>query len=374
MRFFTILTTLLLFSPFFHELQAQGCVAIRGMSGCGGSMGGSINLTQGEFMALTGARYFKSFRHFRGHEQETNRIEEGTQVINHSAFLDLSLSYGITDRLYANVVLPLVYNTRSSMYEHGGNPPNGLGERHSTSSQGLGDMRLSVGYWLFDHEKVHNFNYALGLGVKLPTGKYDYMDTFYNQGPDRSETREAVVDQSIQPGDGGTGITLDLQGFHSISPSFTLTTTLYYLFNWQETNGVLTRNGRSEFSVADQYAARIGLFYNPAIQGFSAYLGGRIEGIPAKDIIGGDAGYRRPGYAISVEPGVSYNKNHLSVNFTLPVALIRNRTQSYEDKERSISSGMTVHGDAAFADYLVNLTVAYRFGGNHKVKDIIIND
>ena len=33
----------------------------------------------------------------------------------------------------------------------------------------------------------HDFNYSVGLGVKLPTGQYDYMDTFYNQADNKDE-------------------------------------------------------------------------------------------------------------------------------------------------------------------------------------------
>jgi hypothetical protein len=253
------------------------------------------------------------------------------------------------------------------MYEHGGNPPNGLGERHTTSSSGLADIRLGLGYWLFDPHKQTKFNYAVQLGVKLPTGSYDYKDTFYNQGENRDEDIETVVDQSIQPGDGGTGITLDVQGFQMLGNAFMLSANLYYLSNFQESNGVLTRNGRSEFSCPDQYAARVGVFYNPNFYGLSGFLGGRIEGIPSEDIFGSSAGYRRPGYAISVEPGISYAYDMFAVNLTVPIAVERNRTQSYEDKLRTAETGVYRHGDAAFADFLINFSVAYRFGARHKM-------
>lgn len=332
-------------------------------------MGNTLNLSQGEFNFATGFRYFKSFRHFRGHEEEANRLQEGTEVINKSTFLDFSLNYGVSDRLYANVVLPIVFHNRTSMYEHGGNPPNGLGERHETSSQGLGDIRLGVGYWLFDPEK-HDFNYSVGIGLKLPTGKYDFTDTFYNQGENRNEDVERVVDQSIQPGDGGLGIALDVQGYHPLSHNFGIGTNLYYLLNFQETNGVLTRNGNSEFSCPDQFAARIGAFYN-SMTGVSFYLGGRVEGVPAKDLIGSSAGYRRPGYAVSIEPGIGYSFGKFSVFANLPVALYRNRIQSYEDVVRTQQSGVYRHGDAAFADYLINVGVSYRFGGsNHSTMPV----
>ena len=356
---FALLLGALLFC--FTSIHAQGCVAIRGGSACGTAFGNSFNLSRGEANLLAGYRHFKSFRHFRGSAEEPERLEHGTEVINRSSFLDLGINYGITDRWYASAIVPVVFHHRSSMYEHGGNPPGGLGERHATSSRGLADVRLGVGYWLFDPAK-HSFNYSIALGVKLPTGKYDYTDTFYHQGDDRSQTLEAVVDQSIQPGDGGTGLSVELQGFQPLGHSLGLTANLFYLVNPRETNGVLTRNGRSEFSCPDQFAARIGGYY-ATMSGFSAYLGGRLEGVPAQDLVGGSAGYRRPGYAISAEPGVGYTRGGWSVFASVPVALYRNRTQSFEDKVRTQQTGTFTQGDAAFADYLLSVGVSYRFGG-----------
>ena len=242
------------------QANAQGCVAIRGFSGCTGNVAGGAMIPKGDLLVGANFRYFQSFRHFRGDHEETHRIEEGTQVINNSYFLDFSLTYGISDRWYANVILPFVYHNRSSMYEHGGNPPNGLGERHVTSAKGLADIRLGAGYWLFNPEKQTKFNYAFALGMKLPTGSYDATDLFYNQGADKDIDEEKVVDQSIQPGDGGFGITTEIQGFQALGNDFMLLTNLYYLINPQESNGVLTRNGRSVFSCPDQYAAEIRCF------------------------------------------------------------------------------------------------------------------
>lgn len=358
----TLVVIIIAIFCYSKNIQAQGCVAIRGNSTCGGSFGNTLNLNKGEFSAVMGFRHFKSFRHFRGDVEEKNRLEEGTEVINKSTFLDYSLSYGISDRFYLNAILPVVFNNRSSMYEHGGNPPNGLGERHETSSRGLSDIRLGLGYWLFDNKK-HDFNYSIGLGLKLPTGNYDYKDSFYNQGPNKDEIIEQVVDQSIQLGDGGLGITMEFQGYHPLSHHFAIATNLYYLFNFEETNGILTRNGKSEFSVPDQFAVRIGGVYN-LMNGLNFSLGGRLEGVPSKDIFGGSAGYRRPGYVVSTEPGIGFFKNNFSVFASLPIALYRNRTQSFEDKVKTQQTGVYTQGDAAFADYSVNIGISYRFGGN----------
>lgn len=360
-------TTVLLISLFsVQQLMAQGCVAIRGTA-CSVSCGDENTLAKGEFQVGSGLRYFKSFRHFRGTTEEANRVEQGTEVINHSYFLDLSINYGITNRLYANAVIPFVHHTRSSMYEHGGNPPNGLGERHETSSKGLADARLGLGFWLFKPKADNYFNYAVGIGVKLPTGKADYTDIFYNQGPNKDQDVAGVVDQSIQPGDGGTGIALDVQGYHIICKWLTLTTNLYYMISPRETNGVKTRGGNGEFSCPDQYAVRLGGYFSVPVKGLSAYLGGRMEGIPSSDLIGGSAGFRRPGYAVSVEPGLSYTFRHFTFNANVPVAVKRARVQSYDDKQRTASTGVFTQGDAAFADYLLSFGVAYRFGGKHNM-------
>lgn len=346
------------------NLNAQGCVAIRGFSSCSSSqmeMGSALN--KGDFSVGTNFRYFESFRHFRGTKEETNRIEEGTNVINDSYFVDVTFNYYLNNRLYANLLIPFVSHSRSSLYEHGG---NSLGDRHKTRSSGLADIRLGIDYWLLKPNS-HNYNFAIGTGIKFPSGDFEYTDTFYNQGPNKDLTEDAVVDQSIQPGDGGFGFNLNLQGFHSFSHNFTLTTSLYYLFNPRETNGILTRNGKTEFSVPDQYAVQLGALYFLNLRGFSVYLGGRLEGVPSSDLIGGSDGYRRPGYVISVDPGINYNTSNLSFSLNVPVALIRNRTQSYLDKQITAETGIYTHGDAAFADYLFNCNLTYRFKKKDKI-------
>ncbi|HEX9600750.1 MAG TPA: transporter [Mariniflexile sp.] len=355
-----------------HKVNAQGCVAIRGFSSCNSYMEDGGILMKGDFSVGTNFRYFQSFRHFRGTHEETHRVENGTQVINDSYFVDIAFNYAVTDRFYATLLLPFASHVRSSMYEHGGNPPNGLGERHMTRSSGLSDMRLGVGYWLLKHN-TKPYNFAIGTGVKLPTGDYNYMDTFYNQGTNRDQDVLRVVDQSIQLGDGGIGFNVDFQGYYMLSNSFTLTTTLYYLFNPEKTNGVLTRGGSSEFSVPDQFAAQLGTFYSPKIKGLSFYLGGRIEGVPSSDLIGSSDGYRRPGYAISVDPGINYNTNNLSLSLNIPVAIERNRTQSFLDKKRTSETGVFAQGDAAFADYLINFNLTYRFRNHKNNKDVGFN-
>lgn len=342
------------------NVHAQGCVAIRHFSCGGNSLSGAV-LTPGDLTVGTSYRYFRSFRHFRGQHEEADRVANDTEVINYSHALDLNLTYALTPRAYATMSLPFVTNVRSSLYEHGRT------ERHSSFSRGLADARVGLGYWLLNPSTSSSLNVAIGAGIKIPTGNHEANDIFYNVGVEGSpEVRP--VDQSIQPGDGGVGITLDFQAYHSLTPGLSWYAGGFYLINPRETNGIRTFRetlspvlaNESIMSVPDQYSVRFGLNYAPAGRPVAASLGVRHEGVPVEDLIGGSAGFRRPGYVFSVEPGLSYMMNHLTINASVPLALIRNRPQSVTDLEAQQLTGTPRHGDAAFADYLINFGITYR--------------
>ena len=340
----------------YLSANAQGCVAIRQFSGLGNAVGQGNMLEPGEWNVSANYRYFKSFRHFRGSHEEPNRIEDGTEVINQQHGLDINISYAFNERIYGIVSLPFQYNERSSLYEHGRT------ERHTTYSKGFGDMRIGGGYWLLSGEKAKKGNTAIGLGLKFPTGDYAATSTFYNQGTEGG-TEVKTVDQSIQLGDGGTGIIIDFQGLWNLKGTLFWYYDGFYMFSPKETNGTPTNRRRENeaiMSVQDQYALRTGLFKSfTNIHGLGISLGGRVEGIPVHDAIGGSEGFRRPGYIVSVEPGISYMKGNVTGTLNVPFALIRNRTQSVTDSENSTPDDV-VHGDAAFADYLINFTLAVR--------------
>jgi hypothetical protein len=81
----------------------------------------------------------------------------------------------------------------------------------------------------------------------------------------------------------------------------------------------------------------------------------RDEGVKVRDIIGGSLGFRRPGYALSVEPGAQYQRGKTTWSLNIPVAVQRNRKRSVPDLIRSTA------GDAAFADYLILLGYSRSF-------------
>jgi hypothetical protein len=324
-------------------------------------------LNSGDIQLGMNYRYFKSFRHFRGTEEEPDRVANGNEVINHSHAWDFFLTYGISERLYASVTIPTVINSRSSLYEHGRE------ERYSSFSRGLGDMRVGVGFWLFDLESHPKGNLALGLGLKLPTGNYNASDIFYNVGPEGSpEVRP--VDQSIQPGDGGFGITIDFQLYQQLADKLFLYAGGFYLINPRETNGIRTFRetlspvlaNEAIMAVPDQFSVRLGASYSISDR-VSVSLGSRYDEVPVKDFIGGNEGFRRPGNVLSIDPGISFMYQNLSMNLNVPFAVRRERPQSVTDMETEEMTGMPRNGDAAFADFVINFGIAYRFA-NNKVK------
>jgi len=344
---------------------SQGCVAIKG-SGSSCMMQHPENTNTSGWQLGTSMRYFKSFRHFSGTEENKERLEQHTEVINHTAIFDITLTRVFNDRWSLMIDVPVISNARSSLYEHGLVNGNYIKrERRSTHSFGAGDVRLAVYRWLLDPAKSKKGNVQLGVGIKLPTGDYDYKDYWYNVGPNGTKELR-TVDQSIQLGDGGTGFTVELNAFYNITQKLGVYGNMYYLVNPREQNGVRTYRetltpalaNEAIMSVPDQYMYRAGFTYT--VKKLSIAAGARLEGIPVNDLIGGSGDFRRPGYIWSAEPSLSYAFRKVNLFASVPVAFVRNRTQSVTDKENSVTRGTFVRGDAAFADYSINLGATFK--------------
>jgi hypothetical protein len=366
MKYIFALLTLLTLT--FFESYSQGCVAIRSNGNtCG--MGDPATAKGWQFNFNT--RYFRSYKHFVGTIEQKERVEKGTEVINHSLNWDFTLTRTLNTRWSLAFNMPVISNVRSSMYEHYGNTSTKPGARNKTKSFGIGDIRIAAYRWLFDPATSHKGNLQAGFGIKLPTGDYQYQDYFHKISASGGDSAVlGPVDQSIQLGDGGTGFTVELNGYYNFSHKVGLYGSFYYLANPREQNGVSTARGgavsatniryfSSTMSVPDQYMLRGGA--NLMANKFTFSGGVRVEAIPSSDLVGGDKGFRRPGIVISAEPVVSYKTKKGNFYLSVPVALQRNRTQSYADKLRSADTGTKVQGDAAFSDYLINAGFTVRF-------------
>ncbi len=344
-----------------QSVKAQGCVAVRHMGMCTATDSSGM-LNAGQFQLTLGYRYLHSYKHFKGTEEQEERVEQHTEVVNKTSSMDITLSYAVNRRLILNVTMPVTFSNRSSLYEHDRQ------SRFTTRAYGIGDMRLTATYWILDPQKKGmKHNISIGGGIKIPTANEETTDVFYTaNGP-----QERPVDQSIQPGDGGWGVNLEFQAYTHIAHRLYAYGNGFYLFNPMNTNGVRTyRDSLSPIlaneaimSITDQFMFRGGLSFYPMNSGnLNLALGARIEGVPVKDLFGKSEGFRRPGYVVSVEPSLTYRmKKKHEFNVSVPVALLRNRTQSLTDKETEQLTGNPRHGDAAFANYLLLITYAYKF-------------
>ncbi len=337
--------------------NSQGCIAVRSMACASGNVNSPTSfMKKGDFQFTSSYRNLHSYKHFVGKVEQKERVENGTEVINDSHNFDFGLSYAVSDRLSIALNVPMSDNDRSSLYEHYGNniEINPQQKRFHTFSKGVGDMRLSANYWLFDPHTAMKGNIAIGIGVKAPTGNSNVQGDFHKldkTGKEYIQTKN--LDQSMQLGDGGWGYSVEVQGFQTLFTNASLYYNGFYLFS---PKGV---NQYTALSVPDQFGARLGVAYSVLPkQGLLLTLGGRAEGLPAIDVIGKSEGSRRPGYIISIEPGLVLQKGKHTFTFTVPYALVRNRIKSWSDRQDPLGKK---HGDAAFADYLLNLGYSYRF-------------
>lgn len=367
-----------------YQASAQGCVAVRQMGGINPMLGSSsYNLQKNQFQVGASYRYFHSWRHFVGKEEQPQRQitggghgpdgkDRGNAVNIYSHALDFNVSYGLTSRIQLNASIPYVHNERSQVLRSTVIDTT----RYSVFAKGLGDIRLSANYWVIDPAKAHHGNLMIGLGVKLPTGKHNVMDDALQA--DGSKL-SVVMDQAIQPGDGGLGVSLEFQGFRQLASNIYAFANAYYLLNPRESNGTFKSapekglEGYNLYASPDQYFARAGFMAALGkAQKFTVSLAGRMEGIPAYDLIGGQRAYRRPGYVIAVEPGLTFRTGQHTFSLFVPYNFIKNRIQSAADiasqdlqnsKITDETKKVHVQGDAAFADYSISVGYSFRFGG-----------
>ncbi|HWD89156.1 MAG TPA: hypothetical protein VG367_13580 [Mucilaginibacter sp.] len=362
----TLLKFLFVFAFFillnYSNVFGQGCVAIRSTGGlCTMDEHPDSTVKQGAWLFNSNTRYYKSFRHFVGRQEQFQRINPlHNNVINKVVTQDFTFTRMFNDRWALAVDIPGADNSRSQL----NTTP---GTRFSTHTFGLGDVRATGYYWLFNPAKIHNFNVQVGLGIKFATGADDLQDYFLQ--PNGTKVL-GPVDQSIQLGDGGTGIALEVNTYYNPVKNFGFYGNFFYLSNPRDVNNTfrstssatnvtaIATTGNVE-SVPDQYLVRIGGSY--MIDKFDFALGVRDDCLPVRDLFGGSDGFRRPGYILSAEPAITWRVKKMAIYLDVPIAILRDRTQSIPDIRQTELTRVYTHGDAAFADYVVNVGLTYKF-------------
>jgi len=312
---------------------------------------------KGEWQVSLSYRGLKSDTHYSGTERQRQREREGTFVINTQQALDLGISYTASDRLSFALGIPVIKSSWAVPTPIRPEP----GPRAKQEASGLGDVSLTGRYWVFSPESRHNV--SLGLGIKAPTGDHNVTQRYPNI--DGTNSSLKAVDQSVQPGDGGWGLLLDAQAFRPLGKA-TLFASGTYLANPRDTNGTpsiivglgfanspgFAQEGLLVNSVPDQYLVRMGAVMPVGQTGLGVSLAYRVEGLPRYDLIGDSHGWRRPGYEMFVEPGLTVSKGGSTWSLHVPIGFHRNREANpYSGRE----------GDATFPDFILLTGFSQRF-------------
>jgi len=321
--------------------KSQGCVAIRNVAGISPDLLFDNVKPGDKYIFNITNRYFEASKSFKGDKSFSD-----TLVTNKIYTLNFTISRIFEHGWMLSLSVPIAANSRNNGADHKG--PLSY-PKYTTRAFGLGDIRLMVYKWLLPASNRKG-NIQAGLGIKLPTGNYEYQDYFV-----RNDSTKilAPVDQAIQLGDGGTGITTELSAYYSINRSINLYVQGYYLINPRDQNGVSNLKGRNPtpvqianyttvMSVPDQCSLRGGV--NFEVQKFVLTTGIRYEKVPVNDLIGGNKGFRRAASITSLEPGVSYRMKGALAFIYIGVPFKRNIVLNTQND-------MT---PAAFADWVLS--------------------
>lgn len=333
--------------------HAQGCVVARSNGETGGPESEGGYLKPGEFEISTGYRHQFSFEHYVGDSVERNaagltRTQLGTQVENKINLENVSLTYQLTSRFSLTADVPILSASRHT------NDTDTFQLSH-----GIGDTSFLFSGWLWNPKENKKGNVQIGFGLQIPTGNDDVV-TNINGKP-------TVDDYSIQPGSGGYGIIMQWTAYKNV-PYSQLYFNGSYLATPQNTNGVLrsataASQPLTEYnSISDQYLLEAGAAVPvKKVSGLTLTFGPRFEGVPANDLIGTSLGFRRPGFALSIEPGFQYYHHGNVFTFSVAKAMYRDRTRSQPDDQLGV-----YNGDAAFANYVWLASYSFRFDPFHK--------
>src|SRR5688572_21566750 len=98
----------ILFVIGYQASNGQGCVAIRG-TGSVCTKQDASHSAKG-WQLNTSYRYFKSFRHFVGKEEQHERMENNTEVINWQHTINFGLVRQFNNRWSMSIDVPVISN------------------------------------------------------------------------------------------------------------------------------------------------------------------------------------------------------------------------------------------------------------------------
>lgn len=307
-------------------------------------------LQPGDWTVTAAYRHVYSHVHFSGPTVNFSRAQLGTEVQSKTNLEDLMVTYQLTPRISLTGTLPFLSASRRQQAQYG-----------TLHTSGISDVSVGAQYWLRrpKSESANKNNAQFGLGLLIPTGndrQNNVVATAYGATPTTQ-----YPDYSVQPGGGTWGMIMSWQAFQDLGNNFIAFVDGNYVMtqggyhNFWTSHGGTSNNapaptrGLTQFdAIQDQYMVEVGASHPaPKIKGLAMTLAIRDEGVPARNLIGNDLGFRRPGFGIALTPGFIYTRGNNMLQFSVGKVMIRDRTKSVAEKVNGVHEG-----DAAFANYV----------------------
>ncbi len=325
---------------------AQGCEPIRFTSPV--SLGGEdfTYHRRGEWELTIAYRRLESTEWFIGRQKSSSLAPGGRSPIFKINTLIADVAYAVDDRFRVRLSLPMSKASFSRVWAD-----NAF---HEQTTTGIGDATLTGEGWLFAPRNHRHGNIALGVGVKAPTGSHRRASQFYTA----TGAVDFPADQTIQPGDGGWALILQGQGFRRLTDRTSAYASGSYMVSPKARSDVRFQpNSATYWAVPDVYSARLGMAVAALPdQGLTVNLGGRVDGIPIRDLFGGgdDSTIKRTSYVVFADPGLSFTRGSGTLTLSVPYRLMVNRQKSLLERRTSGTNG------GGFARYLVFASYAHR--------------
>lgn len=320
------------------RVWGQGCMPLRFTSASLGGQQAPFLMPHQWQIGIAGRRV-ASNRFFQ-ESSENESVAPGGQPLHlRLNTIDVSATYATSERLSWTLTVPLSHSTANNVYPDG--------QYHQVSSTGVGDINVMGNFWLWAPTQHPHSNVQLGLGVKLPTGSNHVLGNFYDP---QGNVSRVPIPQTVQLGDGGWSVLLQAQGFRQLFSRASAYFTGFYSVSLRQHTDVLWPPANTVWAVPDVYTWRAGMSFSASEQ-LSLSLGGRVDGTPPSDIIGGRTDFfRHAGYTVYVDPGVSLQRGANQFTLNVPVRVHHMYLDMF------INNGQDVRiGTGGVADYVLYL-------------------
>ncbi len=326
--------------------MAQGCEPIRFTTPVRLGGEGEAYQPAREWQLTLAYRRLVSNEWFVG-TQENSALAPGGQAPVFSIHTMVAdVAYAVNDRFRLSASLPVSRGTLARTW------PDKA--RHEQRASGVGDLSVMGEGWLFAPRSHQRGNVALGVGIKAPTGSHTVASQFYAVGGPVA----FPADQTIQPGDGGWSLLLQSRAFRQLSERTHAYAAGSYMVSPKSRSDVQgAPNSGPYWSVPDVYSGRLGAAFSVLPdRGVTASFGGRIDGIPVRDLLGGgdDSTIKRTAYVIFADPGLAFSMGKSTLSLSVPYRLKVNRQKSILEQRTGALNG------GGFARYLVFAAYSYR--------------